>query len=500
MSSAAAIIRATATEPCHPWPRHLLTGDQWRALAAALGEPDAPALLGLWADTVRVHALLRDAGDWLIASTMVQDGRYAALSPHRPSAGWFERLIRDLWGHTAEGARDPRPWLDHGRWPVTAPLSLRPQARLSPAEPAEFLPVEGEDYHQIALGPVHGGITEPGHFRLSALGETVVRLEVRLGWLHKGTLGLMRGKSPRAAARFAARLSGDSTVAHALAFARAAEAAGSTEAPPRAAALRAVMAELERLANHLGDCGAIAAAAAFAPLPPRFIWHREALLRAALAAFGHRLMMDQVVPGGVAADIAPGGAEAILRAVAPLAEELPELIGLYVTSSSLAERLAGTGIVTPALAASFAAGGFVGRASGQGGDVRRAPGYPPYDTLSFEVPLRHAGDVDARVRLRLAEMAASMHLLRDLLAALPKGDLSASLPQSSGEGIGWAEGFRGDIWHWLRLEGGQIAAVFMRDPSWLHWPLLEAAMQGTGVGDSALCVRSFNCAHSGVDL
>ena len=305
MSKAADLIRAAPTEPCHPWPRHLLADEPWRAMVAALAEADSPALLALWADPLRVHALLHEPGAWMLASTAVQDGRYPALSPQRPAACWFERMIRDLWGHTAEGARDQRPWLDHGHWPVTAPLSPHPPARLAPAGPPEFLPVAGEAHHQIPLGPIHGGITEPVHFRISALGETVERLEIRLGWLHKGTLGLMRGKSPRAAARFAARLSGDSTVAHALAFARAAEAACSTEAPPRAAALRAAMAEVERLANHLADCAAIAEAAAFAPLPARLVWHREALLRAAAVAFGHRLMMDAVVPGGVAADIAP---------------------------------------------------------------------------------------------------------------------------------------------------------------------------------------------------
>ena len=501
MSLAANIIRATPTEPCQPWPRHVLPGEEWRAMAASLGEVGAPELLALWADTVRVHALLHDPdGAWLLASTDVAEGRYPALSPQRPSANWFERMIRDLWGHDAEGGRDGRPWLEHGRWPVTAPLSTRPPARQSPSEPAEFLPVEGGDPHQIALGPVYAGIIEPGHFRLSALGETVVRLEIRLGWLHKGTLGLMHGKSPRAAARFAARLSGDSTVAHSLAFARAAEAATNTEVPPRAAALRAMMAELERMANHLGDCGAIADDVAFSFLSARFCWHREAMLRAAAVAFGHRLMMDAVVPGGVSADIAPGGAEAILRALVALDEELPELGRAGDNSSSLADRMVGTGVVPPVLVSAFAAGGFVGRASGRSFDARRTPGYAPYDRLTFEVPVLTTGDVDARVRVRLAELGESIFLVRALLADLPEGGVAVPLPSATGEGIGWAEGFRGDIWHWLRLDGGQISAVFMRDPSWLQWPLLEAAVAGNAVADFPLCNKSFNCSYSGVDL
>ena len=502
MSAASDIIRSAPAEPCQPWPRHKLLGEEWRAMAASLGEAGAPSLLALWADTAHVYVLLHDteARNWLVASTSVEDGRYPALSPHRLSATWFERMIHDLWGHEAAGGRDQRPWLEHGRWPVTVPMSLRPLARELPAGPPEFLPVEGEDYHQIPLGPVQAGIIESGHFRISALGETVARLEVRLGWLHKGTLGLMRGKSPRVAARFAARLSGDTTVAHSVAFARAAEAASGTVAPPRAAALRAVMTELERVANHLGDCGAIAGDAAFAYLPARFGWHREALLRAAAVAFGHRLMMDVVVPGGVAADIVPGGAEAILRALAPLEEELPELIGVYDGFSSLLERTVGIGIVTPALAAGFAAGGFIGRASGRGFDVRRTPGYPPYEQLTFAVPLLQEGDIDARMRLRFAEIGESVNLVRTLLAEMPEGGVSVPLLLGSGEGIGWAEGFRGDIWHWLRLDSGQIAAVFMRDPSWLQWPLLEAAVHDNIVGDFPLCHKSFNCSCSGVDL
>ena len=499
-TQAVGIIRAAPTEPCQPWPRHLLLGVEWQAMAAALDEPGAPSLLALWADTARVHALLHDADGFLVASTGVEDGRYPALSPLRPAAAWFERMIFDLWGHVAEGGRDGRPWLEHGRWPVTAPLSRHPPARQAPGGPPEFLPVEGEDFHQIAVGPVHAGIIEPGHFRFSALGETVARLEIRLGWLHKGTLGLMRGKSPRAAARFAARLSGDSTVAHSVAFARAAEAACGIEAPARAVALRAVMVELERVANHLGDCGAIANDAAFAFLLARFGWHREAMLRAAAVAFGHRLMMDAVVPGGVAADIAPGGAEAILRALTSVQEELPELIRVFDDYSSLVDRMVGTGVVSPALVGAFAAGGFIGRASGRGFDVRRTPGYPPYDRLAFDVPVLEEGDVDARVRIRLAELGESFLLLRMLLADLPAGAVSLPLPQGSGEGIGLAEGFRGDIWHWLRLEAGQIAAVFMRDPSWLQWPLLEAAISGNIVADFPLCNKSFNCSYSGVDL
>lgn len=505
MSDAAALLRAAPAAPCRPWPRAQLLREEWQALVAALAAPDAPELVALWADTAHVHVLLREGeAEFLLASVGVENGAYPALSPVRPAAAWFERMIADLWGHTAEGGLDARPWLDHGRWPAAAPLSARPDPagpqRVDAAEPPVFLPAEGEGLHQIGVGPVHAGIIEPGHFRFTVQGEIIVRLEVRLGYTHKGTLGLMRGKSPRAAARFAARLSGDSTVAHSIAFARAAEAASMVSVPPRAEALRAVMAELERLANHLGDCGGIAGDVGFAFLSARFGLHREALLRAAASAFGHRLMMDAVVPGGVAADIAPRGEEAILHALAAFEAEFPDLVRVHDSYASLLDRLVGTGRVAPHLAAAFAPGGVVGRAAGRGFDLRRSPGYPPYDQLNFEVPVLAEGDVDARFRVRLAEIGQCLSLLRALLAGLPEGEIAVALPAVSAEGLGWAEGFRGDIWHWLRLEGGQISACFLRDPSWLAWPMLEAAVEGNVVADFPVINKSFNASYSGVDL
>lgn len=496
------LIRTSSFAACAPWPRHVMTQRDWAALAMGLADAPSFELLGLWADPLQVHVLFHDsdAADFLFASVPVESGLYPALSPARPAAAWFERMIRDLWGHTAADGRDMRPWLDHGHWAATPPLAARPLPNLAASEPAEFLPAEGLDLHQIAVGPVHAGIIEAGHFRFTASGETIVRLEVRLGYLHKGTLGLLRGKSPRVAARFAARLSGDSTVAHSIAFAHAAEAACATPAPRRAASLRAVMGELERIANHLGDTGAIVGDAAFALLQARLVWQREAVLRAAYAGFGHRLMMDVVIPGGVTEDLSEDGIAAISSVLDGIEAELPRLVRLYEDTSSLADRMQGTGILSPALAARFAASGFVGRASGHGFDTRRNPSYPPYDRLDIATPLLEAGDVDARVRIRLDEIAESIRTLRIVLSELPDGPVTTPLPLATAEGIGWAEGFRGDIWHWMRLEGGLITASFLCDPSWRQWPLLEATVEGNIVADFPLCNKSFNCSYSGVDL
>ncbi len=507
MSGAAvlALIEGSgATQGCRPHERHLLTPSRWAEMAEALAAGHDPALLALWAEPGAVHAafLVESEGRLVLASVPAPEGRYAALSPARPGAVRFEKAIRDLWGLTAEGAVDLRAWLDHGRWPMTAPLA--PRRGAAPAWPPpqpEFLTVEGRGVHQIPVGPVHAGIIEPGHFRFHVQGETVARLEQRFGYLHKGTIGLMLGKSPRSAARFAARLSGDSTVAHAWAFAMAAEAATGTAPPARAVALRAVMGELERLHNHLNDWGFVCNDAAFAYPHARCGALREGVLRAAAIAFGHRLMMDRVVPGGVADDIAPGGAEAVLRALDAVEAEVPALERIYDSHASLQDRVVGTGAVGTALVARFAAGGHVGRAAGRAFDARRMPGYAPYDRLDPVVPVLPQGDVDARVRIRIAEIHESLRLLRRLLASLPEGALLAPLPQKGGEGVGIVEGFRGECLHWLALDdGGLIRAAFPRDPSWLQWPLLEAAIENNIVADFPLCNKSFNGSYSGVDL
>lgn len=496
---AQSILEAGRIAACMPWPRTVLDAAGWLALRAALRDDPRLDLLALWGEPGHVHAAFLDieAPRLWLASVATPDNSVPALSPVRPGAALFERALHDLWGITAEGALDARPWLDHGRWPVTAPLSARPGSHIPAAPPMEFLPAEGEGVHQIPVGPIHAGIIEPGHFRFHVQGETIVRLEARLGWTHKGTLSLMQGKSPRVAARFAARLSGDSTVAHALAFARAAEAATGVEAPPRAAALRAAMLELERLHNHLNDLGFIANDAAFAPLHAEAGLLREGLLRAQHLAFGHRLMMDRVVPGGVALDLAPEGMAALDAALAAAAAGLLRLLHMYESHASLQDRVLGTGTLSPALVASFAPGGVVGRAAGRAFDARLLTGE------MTECPTQPGADVDARWRQRHAEADAAIPQARALLGALPPGPLTVSLGHGgvAAEGVALVEGFRGECLAWLALdEGGLIRAAYLRDPSWLHWPLLEAAVIGNIVADFPLINKSFNASYSGVDL
>ncbi|MEW5964580.1 MAG: NADH-quinone oxidoreductase subunit C [Pseudomonadota bacterium] len=439
-----------------------------------------------------------------VLSLTCHDGRFPSVGRLYPAAIRPERAIQDLVGLVAEGCPDPRPWLDHGRWSVGHPLSGRsePAQRL---EPYTFLPVEGANLHQIPVGPVHAGIIEPGHFRFTACGETVARLEERLGYVHKGIERLMMGRSPWDAARFAGRASGDSTVAYAWAFARAVEAAMGYQVKDHTSALRAVMAELERLANHLGDIGAICNDASFALMQAHTAVLRERVLRASQEAFGHRLMMDLIVPGGLARGMASSGPSAVRAALDCIESSFPALVELYDNTTSLQDRTAETGFVSIELARLFAPGGVVGRASGRHVDARRQPGYPPYDTLDFDVPVRVDGDVNSRVWIRILEVTQSIRLIRQLLDRLPgrSGDteIAPLAPSGPGEGAAMVEGFRGDVFVWLRLDGdGRVARCHLRDPSWFQWPVLEAAIEGNIVADFPLCNKSFNCSYSGHDL
>jgi Ni,Fe-hydrogenase III large subunit len=397
-------------------------------------------------------------------------------------------------------APDMRSWLDLGFWDVRYPLGKKARAR-EPV-PYNFLPAEGEGLHQIPVGPVHAGIIEPGHFRFTANGEYVVRLEQRLGWVHKGVESLMEGTSIEQAAKFAARTSGDSTVAYAFAFAQAAEAAMQITAPARASYLRALMAELERLANHFGDIGAICNDASFSLMQAQCAILRERTLRVAEAGFGHRLMMDVIVPGGLSRDIAPNGLAEAAALVAAVRRVFPDLIELYDNTASLQDRTVTTGIVKPELAVQFGAGGYVGRASGRTFDARRALAYAPYDKLSFEVPRRDEGDVNARVWLRILEVEQSLSLIEQILSAVPGGAIKVPMGRVEGcEGLGVVEAFRGDVLVWLKLnENGRVARCHLRDASWFQWPLLEAAIEGNIVADFPLCNKSFNCSYSGHDL
>jgi Ni,Fe-hydrogenase III large subunit/Ni,Fe-hydrogenase III component G len=484
-----------------PWPRIIVDEEIWRSVAARLRDGEI-TLSGLWGDTDAVHMAILDETStaMIVVSLECPSGSFPSVGQLHPPAIRFERTIQDLFGLTPLGLPDPRPWLDHGRWGVRHPLGDRTEP-VQPRPSYVFLPSDGEGLHRIPVGPVHAGIIEPGHFRFTANGEVVVRLEERLGYVHKGIESLMQGADLMRAAKLAGRVSGDSTLAYAIGFARAAEAALDIEAPARAHWLRGLMAELERFANHFGDFGAVCNDASFSLIYAHCGVLRERVLRAAQMCFGHRLMRDCVVPGGTSVDLDEKGIATLRALLRDVRQQFPEIVATYDNTASLQDRTVATGVLTPALARQYGAGGYVGRASGRAFDARRAFAYPPYNQLDFGVPILEEGDVNARVWIRIREVEQSLSLVEQILARIPDGPIRANLPPRGGEGIALVEGFRGDILVWLRLEdSGRVSRCHLRDPSWFQWPLLEAAIEGNIVADFPLCNKSFNCSYSGHDL
>ena len=487
-----------------PWPRVVIDAAAWRQVGSGLAD-GLWTLVGLWGEAERVHmALLDEAATAITVVTLeCPERRFPSIGQLHPPAIRLERAVRDLCGLDPAGSPDTRPWLDHGRWRSRHPLGAAEPGSASP--PAyEFLPTEGESLHRIPVGPVHAGIIEPGHFRFTANGETVVRLEERLGYVHKGIERLMEGASLARAARLAGHVSGDSTVAYALAFARSVEAALDVDVPPRAIWLRALASELERLANHFGDIGAICNDASFTLMHAHCGVLRERTLRVAESCLGHRLMMDCIIPGGLAADLGADAASALRAFADDARRHFGKLVELYDNTASLQNRTVGTGFLRPALAQQYGCGGYVGRASGRGCDARRTPGYPPYPSLRFDVPTRLDGDVNARAWIRIHEVEQSLGLVEQIVEQLPGGPAHVATDGSgrggTSEGMALVEGFRGDILAWVRIAAdGRVARCHLRDPSWFQWPLLEAAIEGNIVADFPLCNKSFNCSYAGHD-
>src|ERR1700688_4499100 len=339
-----------------PWPRAVVDTSVWEVAASILAQ-GRWRLLALWGEPSTVHMAIMDGdtAEIAVVSLDCPDRSFPSVGKYHPPAIRLERTINDLFGLSAEGLPDPRPWLDHDCWGVRFPLGERVDAPPKAAA-YRFLPVEGDGVHQIAVGPVHAGIIEPGHFRFTASGETVVRLEARLGYTHKGIERLMTGASLARAVRLAGRVSGDSTVAYAYAFSKAAEAALEVAVPERAVWLRALLCELERLANHLGDIGAICNDASFTLIHAHCSVLRESVLRASNTAFGHRLMRDVIVPGGVTRDLDDEGKKIIQATLDNIRLRFPALVELYDNTASLQDRTVDTGVLITALAKQYAAG------------------------------------------------------------------------------------------------------------------------------------------------
>ena len=464
------------TVDAHGWQAGLAAVKEAGGRLAALWATDAPAA---------VHALLVQH-DRLVCLHLELDAArtFPDASALFPAANRMQRAIRDLWGFRS--GPDERPWL------------------VGHAEaPYPFVPVEGEGVHEIAVGPVHAGIIEPGHFRFSVVGERVLRLEQRLGYVHKGIERRFEAMPLSEGAKLAGRVSGDSTVGYAWAYAMALEQAASVPIPPRALWLRALLLERERIANHLGDLGYLGNDGGLAFGLAQFSRLKEDLLRTNGRLFGHRYLMDRVVPGGVSVDLDASGCEVLEREADRLEAEVLVLRAIYYDHPGLQDRCINCGRLAGRLAAELGVVGLAARASGIAIDARVFPGLAPYDELQPALCAHRNGDVASRIVVRFEEALESLQLQRRILQDLPQGESRIQLPAppAGAFGVGWVEGWRGEIF--VALETGPALTVrrcHPHDPSWQNWPALEHAVLGNIVPDFPLINKSFNLSYSGADL
>ncbi len=493
----------------------------WRASADSDGlrraceavARDGGRLGALWASDERdrgagfaLHAVLVAYEGLICVDVRLEGETCPDVSDVFPAAGRMQRAIADLMG-LRTGMHDPRGWLRHGAWREDA-FPLRRGAALDARLPAgdpryAFVRVQGEGVHEIPVGPVHAGIIEPGHFRFSVVGERVLRLEERLGYTHKGIEKRFESLSLEEAARLAARVSGDSTVAFSWAYAMALETATACKVPGRALWLRALLLERERIANHLGDLGSLGNDGGLAFGLAQFSRMKEDLLRTNAGLFGHRYLMDRVVPGGVTVDLDSAGADAILAEADRLEDELRTLRAIYYDHAGLQDRCINCGRLTPRSAATLGVVGLAARASGHAIDARVFPGYAPYGELQPRLCSHRNGDVAARIVVRFEESFESLHLQRKILRALPSTPTLIRLPETgqSAFGIGWIEGWRGEVLVAVEADaGGRIRRCHPHDPSWQNWPALEHAVIGNIVPDFPLINKSFNLSYAGADL
>lgn len=439
--------------------------------------------------------------------TPLEDPVFPSLTKKFVPAYRFERQMKSLMGVVPVGHPDPRPWIKHEDWAEDAyPLrksfdAAKPMSRIKGEY--QFIKAEGEGVYEIPVGPVHAGIIEPGHFRFQAVGEDIINLEEKLGYVHKGIEKRFESMSWKEGARLAGRVSGDTTIAHSLAYCRALEAMSGCNPPERALWLRALFLERERIANHLGDIGAIANDAAFVFMLYQITLLKEKLLRTNYKFFGHRFMMDRVIPGGVAVDVNQDVKNEILSEMEWLSEEFERLIVIYDENSSLDDRLRNTGVLTPDKAKELCVVGFVARASGQGMDCRIQNPFPPYDRIIPKMTVLNSGDVHARGWVRIEEIRDSIRLIRQILNSLPEGEFACDFYPPSPDKAGFAvvEGWRGEIVYWVQSgQNGGINRCMVRDPSSVNWLALEQAIHGNIVPDFPICNKSFNQSYSGHDL
>lgn len=446
-----------------------------------------------------VYSLLKPVGQRveLVVRVPHEDAWVPSLAGIDFPTGRFEREIRDHFGIRPEGHPLPQRLTRHGHWPAGY-YPMRRDATTSPrftpdVDSYPFVAVEGQGVYEIPVGPVHAGLIEPGHFRFSVVGETILQVKARLWFLHRGIEKIFHGIPPAQGVALAERISGDTAVGHGLAYVMAVEDALQLQVSEPARTTRALLLELERIHNHVSDIGAIFNDVAFGIANAHAQKLREQLLRHNKAMTGHRLLR-----GGVGIGTAGVRRDPDLELLRRVAQDTAQIVDIALSNSVVADRLAGTSVLSHQQAQHLGTLGYVARASGVTTDART--GHPLVPLDGFEPLVETAGDVLARLQVRAREVQQSVELIHRLAPNVTAGGETA-VACEGGQGLGVVEAWRGTLCHRVEIgEDGRLSRVRAVDPSFFNWPALPLALRETIVPDFPLTNKSFNQSYAGNDL
>ena len=448
-----------------------------------------------------VHYIFDLGGPDYSEIVLTADRPLASIARRVPAAAWYERELHDQYGIEITGHPDLRPLILHENWPegvypMVDPVDNVPWSKRD----YRFLQVQGEGIAEVAVGPVHAGIIEPGHFRFSVVGDTVLHLELRHFYTHKGTEKLFEGRSATDAAMLAESVSGDNCFAHAVCYSQSVENACGIDIPPRASAIRLIGLELERLVCHVSDIGGLCTDVGFGVAAAYSTCLKESLLRESAQCCGTRYWRGVSVPGGLRFDLDSDRVAQLGQAVAQTSREFSEIARMIVETPSIQNRFETAGVLSGEVARDLAVVGPVARASGIDFDVRRDHPYGLYRKYQIDVPSTHYGDVMARARIRIAEVAASAQMIQEAARSLPDGGVFTPVASRGDiQGFSALESPRGELCYWMAARDGRLTRCHVKSPSFQNWPAMPFAVEGNIIADFPVINKSFNLSYSGCD-